>query len=128
MDYIKWFDSYLLFFCFNFSDERFVEITVVFQGYHGYNEAKSLDPVKYYQEIQTNQDYLYVCNYRYDTSTPTGLNIKKKIISPAGLFTITFTSTEIFFASPHINDNLFQIVTSADNIASVDNMKKKQSI
>ena len=57
-----------------------------------------------------------------------GSTLRKNFISPAGLVTVTFTSPEIFFASPDINDNSFQIVTSVEIIASVDNMKRIQCI
>ena len=52
--------------------------------------------------------------------------LRKKITSPAGLVTVTFTSPEISFASPDINIKNFQIVTNP--IASVDNMKRMQCI
>ena len=58
-----------------------------------------------------------------------GSTLRKNFISPAGLVTETFTSPEIFLlALILINDNSFQIVTSVDIIASVDNMKRIQCI
>ena len=39
-----------------------------------------------------------------------------------------FNKPQSIFTSPDINDNSFQIVTSFDIIASVDNMKRIQCI
>ncbi|XP_046380217.1 m-AAA protease-interacting protein 1, mitochondrial-like [Haliotis rufescens] len=47
------------------SERRFVEVTVVLQGFHGYNEAKEKEPVEYYNEVRDNQERLYICNYRF---------------------------------------------------------------
>ena len=55
-----------------------------------------------------------------------GSTLRKNFTSPAGLVTVTFTSPEIFFASPEINNKKIQIVTNP--IASVDNMKRMQCI
>lgn len=46
------------------TEKRFVEITVVFQGYKGFNDVKETDPKECYDEIKNNQDKIYVCNYR----------------------------------------------------------------
>ena len=59
----------------------------------------------------------------------TGLNIKKKIHKPTGLVAENFTSPEIFLlALILVTCNSFQVVTSVDIIASVDNMKRIQCI
>ena len=57
-----------------------------------------------------------------------GSTLRKNFISPAGLVTVNFTSPDIFFASPDINDNFFQIVTFVDYITSVDNMNRICSV
>lgn len=52
------------FFSFLVADQRFVEITVVFQGFHGFHNAKQKDPREYYDHVRENAQLLYVCNYR----------------------------------------------------------------
>ncbi|GAB1602797.1 uncharacterized protein LOC115232575 [Argonauta hians] len=46
-------------------NQRFVEITVVFQGFHGFYDAKEKDPREYYEFVRQNTERLYVCNYRF---------------------------------------------------------------
>ena len=57
-----------------------------------------------------------------------GSTLRKNFISPSGLVTVTFTSPEIFLLALILMTIFFQIVTSVDNIASVDNMKRIQCI
>ncbi|KAL5005952.1 hypothetical protein ScPMuIL_017110 [Solemya velum] len=47
------------------TEKRFVEITVVFQGYKGFHDVKENNPKECYDEIKNNQDRIYVCNYRF---------------------------------------------------------------
>ena len=46
------------------SDERFVEITTVLQGFHGLSDAREQYPETYTDAIQQSQENIYVCNYR----------------------------------------------------------------
>ena len=57
-----------------------------------------------------------------------GLNFKKKLDKPSRASYRNFYWPWNIFASPDINDNSFEIVTSVDIIASVDNMKRIQCI
>ena len=45
-------------------DRRFVEITTIFQGFHGLSEIRSKNPESYAEEMQTAQEQIFVCNYR----------------------------------------------------------------
>lgn len=47
------------------ANQRFVEITVVSHGFHGFHDAKKKDPREYYNYVRENTKLLYVCNYRF---------------------------------------------------------------
>ena len=57
-----------------------------------------------------------------------GSTLRKNFISPAGLVTENLTSPEIFLLALILMTTLFQIVTSFDIIASVDDMNRIQCI
>jgi hypothetical protein len=54
--------AYHLLFCF--AEQRFVEITAVFQGFHGLDELKANKVSNLMAEMQKSPDQMYICNYR----------------------------------------------------------------
>ena len=47
-----------------FVDQRFVEITTVFQGFHGLEALKSNKVSNLMEEMYRTPEQMYVCNYR----------------------------------------------------------------
>jgi len=47
------------------TDQRFVEITTVFQGYYGLDEMKRRNPSSFVEEMYQHREQIYVCNYRF---------------------------------------------------------------
>ncbi|XP_064598480.1 m-AAA protease-interacting protein 1, mitochondrial-like [Liolophura sinensis] len=47
------------------TNQRFVEITVVFQGFPGFEEVSQKSGPQYYEHVMENQKEVYVCNYRF---------------------------------------------------------------
>ncbi|XP_029658399.1 uncharacterized protein LOC115232575 [Octopus sinensis] len=67
-------------------NQRFVEITVVFQGFHGFYEAKQKDPREYYEFVRANTELLYVCNYRFIRDFTKGVSSSDWIINKLNHF------------------------------------------
>jgi len=47
------------------SNQRFVEITAVFQGIHGMNRMQHQDSQDFAEQMRKSEDQVYVCNYRF---------------------------------------------------------------
>jgi hypothetical protein len=47
------------------TDQRFVEITTVFQGFHGLENVKRNNAGHYTEEMYRSRDQVYICNYRF---------------------------------------------------------------